>query len=160
MACGRDAGAARGGVAPIAAAAAAHWTARAWFLASGAFGGCMPPRTFLAGFVVSLALLLLCVGDRAAAQDGGYLGVAFADVQPAEAAALGWPAPRGIKVTRVVEGTPADQAGLRVGDIILTVDRIDVMGAISRTVGDKTDFWNRLQAYLDLKRPGDAVEIV
>ena len=120
----------------------------------------MHPRTFLAAFAaVSLALLLLSVRDRAAAQDGGYLGVTYADVKAAEAAALGWPAPRGIKVTRVLEGTPADKAGLRVGDIILTVDRIDVMGAISRTVGEKTDFWNRLQAYLDLKRPGDAVEV-
>jgi uncharacterized protein YbaP (TraB family) len=93
------------------------------------------------------------------AQDGGYLGVTYADVKPVEAAVLGWPAPRGIKVTKVFEGTAADKAGLRVGDIILTVDRVDVMGTISRTVGETTDFLNRFQAYLDLKRPGDTVEI-
>src|SRR5262245_56512716 len=120
----------------------------------------MRRRILLAALAaVSFAILLFSTRDRAAAQDGGYLGVSYADVTPTEAAALGWPAPRGIKISKVFEGTPADKVGLRVGDIILTVDRVDVMGTVSKTVGERTDFWNRFQAYLDLKRPGDTVEI-
>ena len=65
----------------------------------------------------------------------------------------------GIKITKVFEGTPAEKAGLRVGDIALTIDRVDVAGTITRTQGETTYFWSRLQAYLDLKRPRDTVEI-
>jgi len=120
----------------------------------------MRPKTLLAAFAtVLLAMLLFSAGNHATAQEGGYLGVAYQDVKPEEAKALGWPAPRGIKLTTVIEGTPAAKAGLRAGDIILAVDRVDVMGNISRTVGGTTSYSTRFQAYVDLKRPGDTVEI-
>lgn len=49
----------------------------------------------------------------------------------------------GIRVTAVVQGTPADQAGLRAGDIITYVNAVPI-----NTCSD-------LQALLSTKRPGD-----
>ena len=120
----------------------------------------MRPRTLLALLAASLAALLFLAGRSAMAEEGGgYLGVSFLDVTPKEAATLGWPAPRGVKITKVFEGTPAEKAGLRVGDIAVTIDRVHVAGTMSKTAGETTHFWTRLQAYLDLKRPGDTVEV-
>ncbi len=119
----------------------------------------MHPKALLAVVAVSLAILILS-GDRPAmAQDSAYLGINVQDVSADEAAALGWPTPRGIKITKVVEGTAADKAGLRAGDIILAIDRVEVSGEITRTFGTTTHFWKRHQAYIDLKRPGDTVEL-
>jgi uncharacterized protein len=120
----------------------------------------MYPWRLLACWLPGLiAVVLLLASGPAVAQDGGYLGVAFEDVKPDEARSLGWAMPRGIKVTKVIEGTPADKAGLRTGDIILAVDRIEVAGSVSRTSGTVTTLWPRLMVVLDLKRPGDSVEI-
>jgi uncharacterized protein YbaP (TraB family) len=118
-----------------------------------------PKSLFAAILAVSLAVPLLSGGHHAMAQEGGYLGVTYVDVNPDEARALGWPAPRGVKVTKVIEGTPAQKAGLHVGDIILAIDRVDVMGTISRTAGQTTSYHSRFQAFIDLKRPGDTVEL-
>ena len=110
--------------------------------------------------IVALWLAVLSPAVQLAlAQDGAYLGINYRDVKAEEAAALGWSTPRGIMLDKIVAGSAADKAGLRAGDIILTVDRVEVWGTVSRTVGSTTSFLNRLQAYIDLKRPGDAVEI-
>jgi uncharacterized protein len=119
----------------------------------------MRRKWLLAPIVAAWLALLFPAVERALAQDGGYLGVNYRDVSREEAAALGWPAPRGIKLDKIVAGSGADKAGLRAGDIILTVDRVEVWGTISRTVDTTTSFLNRLQAYIDLKRPGDTVEL-
>jgi uncharacterized protein len=116
----------------------------------------MSPYRLLAALI---ALLLLLASRPAMAQDGGYLGVSYQDVNLEEARSLGWATPRGVKITKVIEGAPADKAGLRSGDIILAVDRVEAGGSISRAVGDRTSFWSRFQAYLDLKRPGESVVI-
>ncbi|RUL88830.1 S1C family serine protease [Tautonia sociabilis] len=52
----------------------------------------------------------------------GYLGVTIRDVLPEEAKALGLEEARGAQVMGVVPGGPADEAGLRVGDVVLEID--------------------------------------
>ncbi|QDV32866.1 trypsin-like peptidase domain-containing protein [Tautonia plasticadhaerens] len=52
----------------------------------------------------------------------GYLGVSIRDILPEEAKALGLEEPRGAQVMDVVPGGPADEAGLRPGDVVLEID--------------------------------------
>jgi serine protease Do len=52
----------------------------------------------------------------------GYLGVTIRDIMPNEARALGLEEARGAQVMDVVPGGPADEAGLRPGDIVLEID--------------------------------------
>ena len=52
----------------------------------------------------------------------GWLGVAIQDVDENSAKALGLERASGALVAKVFEGHPADQAGLKVGDVIVTVD--------------------------------------
>jgi S1-C subfamily serine protease len=55
-----------------------------------------------------------------------YLGVSHIDVTPEVAAARELAVDRGALVSSVGEGTPADEAGMEVGDIILRMDDLDV----------------------------------
>jgi S1-C subfamily serine protease len=55
-----------------------------------------------------------------------YLGVSHIDVTPEVAAARDLAVDRGAWVTSVGEGTPADEAGIEVGDIILRMADLDV----------------------------------
>ena len=55
-----------------------------------------------------------------------YLGVSHIDVTPEVAAARDLAADRGAWVASVGEGTPADEAGIEVGDIILSMDGLDI----------------------------------
>jgi serine protease Do len=52
----------------------------------------------------------------------GWLGVSIQDVNDAIAAAMGLKKPGGALVADVIKGSPADDAGLKVGDIILAVN--------------------------------------
>ncbi|MEM1024210.1 MAG: Do family serine endopeptidase [Myxococcota bacterium] len=53
----------------------------------------------------------------------GFLGVFIQDLSPALAEAMGVePNTKGVVVSDVMEGGPADDAGIRAGDVILTVD--------------------------------------
>lgn len=76
----------------------------------------------------------------------GFLGVNFGQVPNSLALALG--VPRGsAQVTAVVEGTAAEEAGLREGDVITAVDGIQLR-----------DF-NQLRTIIGNKRPGDTVDL-
>jgi membrane-associated protease RseP (regulator of RpoE activity) len=53
----------------------------------------------------------------------GYLGVELTELTPELRAHFGAPKDAGVMVARVVSGSPADKAGLKVGDIITSLDR-------------------------------------
>lgn len=53
---------------------------------------------------------------------GSYLGVEINDVSKSNYAELGLSEVRGVNVTRVVENSPADKAGLKTGDVIVAFD--------------------------------------
>lgn len=53
---------------------------------------------------------------------GGWLGVRVADLDAEDAAELGWDGPRGARVGDVTEGSPAAEAGLAEGDVIVRFD--------------------------------------
>jgi len=73
-----------------------------------------------------------------------YLGVSHIDVTPEVAAARGLAADRGALVSSVGEGTPAAEAGIEVGDIILRMGEIDIttdlpfLNVLMRLEPDKT----------------------
>jgi serine protease Do len=54
------------------------------------------------------------------------LGMALQDITPEMAQTLGLKDPRGVVVTQIEAGSPADAAGLQVGDVILEVNRTKV----------------------------------
>jgi serine protease Do len=59
----------------------------------------------------------------------GHLGLAVQAVDAKMSRALGIDRPRGALVADVEKGGPADKAGLRSGDVILSVDNVDVAHA-------------------------------
>ena len=67
-----------------------------------------------------LGLLILLIADTALAQGQGqnWFGINAQDVTREEADKLGWEGPRGVKVLRIYEGSPAAAAGLEPGDVI------------------------------------------
>ena len=77
----------------------------------------------------------------------GLLGVNIAPVTPDIAQALGLPAAGGALVTQVVEGSAADKAGIRAGDVITSVN--------GQTVRSNTELRNAI----GLMRVGDKVEV-
>ncbi len=67
------------------------------------------------------------VGARPASGDrlkmiAGWLGVEAIDLPPSLREHFGAPADAGIMVSRVVEGSPAEDAGMRVGDVVYEAD--------------------------------------
>ncbi|MGB8736265.1 MAG: PDZ domain-containing protein, partial [Rhodomicrobium sp.] len=76
--------------------------------------------------VLLIWLALGCGAAGAEEQAKGFLGAQLADVTQEEAAKLGWEAPRGAKVVKPVEGSPAAAAGLQPGDIAVTLDGMEI----------------------------------
>ncbi len=60
---------------------------------------------------------------------GSYLGVRLTEVNADRANALKLGEPRGVEVTKVEEDSPAENAGLRAGDVLLTYNGENVLGA-------------------------------
>jgi tetratricopeptide (TPR) repeat protein len=58
--------------------------------------------------------------------EGNFLGVRFIDLTKEEAANLGWPAPKGVKILVAIPGGPAARAGLLPGDVIVSIDGRDI----------------------------------
>ncbi len=58
-----------------------------------------------------------------------YIGVALLDVTADRAKSLGLNEERGVEVVRVVDGSPAEKAGFRAGDILLTYNGEPILGA-------------------------------
>lgn len=59
----------------------------------------------------------------------GYLGVQLADVDADRARALKLDEERGVEVLKVVPGSPAERAGIRPGDVILSYNGENILGA-------------------------------
>lgn len=60
---------------------------------------------------------------------GSYLGVRLSDIDPERAKALKLGDPRGVEVTRVEPESPAEEAGLKAGDVLLTYNGENILGA-------------------------------
>jgi serine protease Do len=69
----------------------------------------------------------------------GELGVALQDLTPTLASAMGIKATTGVLISDVRQGTAADQAGLKVGDVVVAVDGVPVTtsGQMKNAVGAK-----------------------
>ncbi|MDZ4380500.1 MAG: DegQ family serine endoprotease [Parvibaculum sp.] len=68
----------------------------------------------------------------------GWLGVTIQQVDDEVASSLSLDKPRGALVAQVGEGSPAEKAGVRTGDVILDVNgkKMEDVRAVSRTVAD------------------------
>jgi serine protease Do len=75
----------------------------------------------------------------------GYLGVHIAQVTQDIADRLGLGTPRGALVAQVSDGSPAQHAGLRRGDVVLTID--------GRSVDDKSFAWQVGATRIGVKVP-------
>ncbi|MGE5763744.1 MAG: S1C family serine protease [Mycobacterium leprae] len=96
-----------------------------------------------AGTVVDVARQLLEKGRA----EHAYLGVQLGEVTPQVAESLGLSAARGALVLDVINGGPADRAGLRPGDVVVAVD------------GAAVDTVEELQGALRRHRPGDRLTL-
>jgi serine protease Do len=81
---------------------------------------------------------------------GSYLGVRLTDIDSDHAKALKLDEARGVEVTRVEEGSPADQAGIKAGDVLLMYNGENILGAqqLGRLVAEtpqgrkiKIEYW-------------------
>jgi len=77
----------------------------------------------------------------------GWIGVSYEDVSQELAEAFNLDTPHGALINRVIEGSPAQQAGIRVGDIVVALDDQNI-----RTGAD-------LPYYVGLVLPDTAVSV-
>jgi serine protease Do len=77
----------------------------------------------------------------------GYIGVSIKDVDSKEAKGLGLDKAKGVLVQNVIKGSAGDDAGIKTGDVILSVDDKEVNAA------------NQLQTIIGSKKPGDEVTL-
>jgi 2-alkenal reductase len=77
----------------------------------------------------------------------GFIGIQYAPLSPRAAVALGLPPAAGIQISAVVPGSPAAQAGLRVGDVVTKLN------------DQQIDQQHPLQSLMVKFRPGDKVRL-
>jgi serine protease Do len=101
------------------------------------------------GFAIPINLVKRVVDDlkRTGRFQRGYLGIHIENVIPAMAKYFKLETPQGVHVSRVLPGTGAYTANLKVGDIILEVD------------GEAVNKTNELQAKISLYKTGDTVKL-
>jgi Do/DeqQ family serine protease len=78
----------------------------------------------------------------------GYLGVEMRDLTPQQRREFGLRPDAGVAVGFVQDDTPAQQAGLEEGDIVLTINGREVVGGL-----------NRLRNLISLTPPGETIEV-
>lgn len=81
--------------------------------------------------ILSAALFLLLSAYSASAAEGSvaWLGTASTDLTAVEAETIGWKASWGTKITEVRPDSPAATAGLKQGDVITSLDGIDIQNS-------------------------------
>jgi len=79
--------------------------------------------------------------------DRGYVGVVISTVDEITARNVGLPDVQGVMVNDVLKDSPADKAGIEIGDVILELD------------GKQINTSNQLQSYIAQKRVGDKVKV-
>ncbi len=83
--------------------------------------------------LVTFSLLFTYAGASLAGPGQGYLGVMLQDINPSMAKALQMGERTGVLVLEVVDDSPADEAGLSDGDVILEFDGQEIDGASALT---------------------------
>ena len=106
-------------------------------------------RTEGYGFAIPSALVKRVATDLIAYGDvrRGYLGVSIRPVDADRAADLGLRDIRGVYIESVQRGSAADRAGVKEGDVVVSV------------AGEAVNAPNDLQSLVALRRPGDTVAV-
>src|SRR5579863_3588328 len=79
--------------------------------------------------------------------DTGFLGIYMADLSSGIKNQIGYNGSDGVAVQQVFSGSPADQAGIQPGDVILQAD------------GKQFDSMKGLHDYIASKKPGDTIRL-
>jgi serine protease Do len=79
--------------------------------------------------------------------DTGFLGIYMANLTAGVKNQIGYSGSGGVAVQQVFSGSPADQAGIQPGDVILQVD------------GKSFDNMKSLHDYIGSKKPGDTIRL-
>ena len=95
----------------------------------------------------AVAVAKTLVAQRPVSSGKPWLGLIGDNLSPELSVAHNIPAKRGVMVRSMVPGSPADQAGMRVGDTIVQCDAKSVLSV--------TDFLSQIAAH----KPGDTVEL-
>jgi WD40 repeat protein len=92
------------------------------------------------GYLFALVLALLIGGTASAQEPKGWLGADVQDVTKAEADKLGWDSPHGAKIGVIASGSPADKAGLKSGDIVVSIDNVEpeTSADVDKTIATKS----------------------
>jgi len=111
------------------------------------------------GFSISIDLAKPIIQEliQSGRVERGFLGIGIIDVTPGLAQSLGLPADEGVGINNVVPGSPADEAGLEIEDIIIRIADADV-----RNSGDLLEALRRHregeQVIVHFYRDGDEQE--
>jgi len=100
------------------------------------------------GFAIPIANAKPIIDDLRLGRPGAFLGVGTVTVTPAIARQQDLGVTAGALVTRVTPGSAADEAGIREGDVIVSI--------AGQPVAETSD----VQILVRRQRPGDAVEVV
>lgn len=101
------------------------------------------------GFAIPINLAKTVANDliKLGHVNRGYIGVNIKAIDQTEAEALGLNVPRGVRIDKVVKGSAGETAGLKEGDVILSVD------------GQETNESNQLQGLIALHHARDNVSL-
>ena len=100
------------------------------------------------GFAIPISKANPIIEDLRLGRKGAFLGVATQNLTPATARELGIDITSGAYVVRVTAGSPAEQAGVEVGDVIVSIGGTEITSTAD------------VQSAVREHRPGDQVKVV
>ena len=122
-----------------------------------------PFHRFACRFLLA-ALCLLLLGPSHSQEPSAVRdvsGVEVVDVSAADASRHGWIAPRGAKARGVKKGSPADEAGIAVNDVVVSIDGREIANASAfRDVVTNSPAGSQLQVRLLRARKEKLVTLV